>query len=88
MITFSKIDFFFVTVFPFWMLVLTYLSISAATSNLRFCLQVTEVAWDGGSAPPTCEGFFRFLSTLGRKATYDGTKSFEVHSWRNQPMTS
>ena len=47
-ITFSKIDFFFVTVFPFWKLVLTYLSILDATSNLRFWLQVTEVAWDGG----------------------------------------
>jgi hypothetical protein len=88
MITFSKIVFFFVTVFPFWMLVLTYLSISAATPNLRICLQVTEVAWDGGSPLATCEGFFRFLSTLGQKATYDGSKSFEVHSWQNQPMTS
>ena len=35
-----------------------------------------------------CEGFFCFLSTTGQKATYDGTKSFEVHSWQNQLMTS
>lgn len=60
-ITFSRIDFFFVTVFPFWMLVITYLSIPDATSNLRFWLQVTEVAWDGGArAGDDVKGFSAF----------------------------
>jgi hypothetical protein len=29
-----------------------------------------------GAGRRRCEGFFCFLSTLGQKATYDGTKSF------------
>jgi hypothetical protein len=41
-----------------------------------------------GPALGRCERFFCFWSTNGQRATYDGTKSFEVHSWQNQLMTS